>query len=46
MVRLECGAISVAERVGELLGLFGNVLAQGDAGEVEATRIDKSHIRV
>lgn len=35
---LEGLAVGAAERVGELLGLLGEVLAEGDAGELEATK--------
>jgi hypothetical protein len=39
VVRLECVAVGVAERVGELLGGVGDVVAEGLGGEVEATAI-------
>lgn len=37
VVGLEGGGVGVAEGLRELLGLLGDVLAQGDAGELEAT---------
>jgi hypothetical protein len=37
VVGLEGRAVGTAERVGELLGRLGHVLAEGDASELEAS---------
>jgi hypothetical protein len=39
VVRLEGDAVSAAERVGELVVVVGQVLAQGNAGKLEASTV-------
>lgn len=46
VVRLEGVAVGGAERIGQLLGGVAGVLAQGEAGELEATMGKKKYVSI